>query len=88
MQGEEGSGASTPAEGVATPDLDFSDLKKKKKKKELPLDLGEDSGTSTPVANDVAGALYGEGEGEAIPQDDLNFLAGIKKKKKKNKRKK
>ena len=45
--------------------------------------MGEDSGTSTPVANDVAGALYGEGDGGAIPEDDLNFLAGIKKKKKK-----
>ena len=79
VQGEEGSGASTPAEGVATPDLDFSDLKKKKKKKEIPLDLGEDSGTSTPVAK--------EGEdGAAAPAEDLDF-SDLRKKKKSTKKK-
>lgn len=80
-QGDEGSGASTPANGTETPDLtDFSGLKKKKKKN-LALDLGEDSGASTPVAKEGEdGATPADG---AIPADDLNFLSGIKKKKKK-----
>ncbi|KAL5497841.1 SUI3 [Sanghuangporus vaninii] len=77
--GEEGSGASTPAEGIATPDLDFSDLKKKKKKKEIPLDLGEESGLSTPVAKEVE-------DGAAIPAEDLDF-SDLKKKKKSTKKK-
>lgn len=81
-QGEEGSGTSTPAEGAATPDLDFSDLKKKKKKKEIPLDLGEDSGTSTPVAKE---SKEGE-EGAAAPGEDLDF-SDLKKKKKSSKKK-
>lgn len=81
MQGEEGSGASTPLDGTATPDLDFSDLKKKKKKKAIPLDIGEDSGASTPVAKEGEG-----GAAEAAPGDDLDF-SDLKKKKKKNKNK-
>ncbi|KAI5117903.1 hypothetical protein M0805_003599 [Coniferiporia weirii] len=74
--GEEGSGVSTPVE--ATEELDFSDMKKKKKKKELPLDLVEDSGTSTPVVK--------EGEDGAAPADDLDF-SDLKKKKKSAKKK-
>ncbi|EJD01897.1 uncharacterized protein FOMMEDRAFT_141127 [Fomitiporia mediterranea MF3/22] len=76
--GTEGSGASTPAEGAATPDLDFSDLKKKKKKREIPLDLGEDSGASTPVAK--------EGDDGTAPAEDLDF-SDLKKKKKSTKKK-
>ncbi|KAH8112859.1 domain found in IF2B/IF5-domain-containing protein [Phellopilus nigrolimitatus] len=77
--GEEGSGASTPAESAQAPeDLDFSDIKKKKKKREIPADLGEDSGTSTPVAK--------EGEDGAAPAEDLDF-SDIKKKKKSAKKK-
>lgn len=71
----------------------FGDMKKKKKKKEIPLDLvgvivlsscplsissqGDDSGTSTPAA---------EGSAPAITPDDLDF-SDIKKKKKSNKKK-
>ncbi|KAG5718866.1 putative eukaryotic translation initiation factor 2 subunit beta [Termitomyces sp. T112] len=55
----------------------FGDMKKKKKKKEIPLDLGEDSGTSTPA---------GEGAAPAITADDLDF-SDIKKKKKSSKKK-
>lgn len=83
MQGEEGSGASTPADGTQTPDLDLSESKKKKKKKDLPLDLGEDSGTSTPVAKD--GAAAAEDDGAAEPAEDLDF--GELRKKKKSKKK-
>jgi len=55
----------------------FGDLKKKKKKKEIPLDLTEDnSGTSTPA---VAAAA------PAAPADDLDF-SDLKKKKKSKKK--
>ncbi|KAH9848101.1 eukaryotic translation initiation factor 2 beta [Lenzites betulinus] len=51
----------------------FGDLKKKKKKKDIPLDLVEDnSGTSTPVV--------------AAPSEDLDF-SDLKKKKKKSSKK-
>ncbi|KAF7322944.1 Translation initiation factor [Mycena chlorophos] len=53
----------------------FGDLKKKKKKKEIPLDLGDDSGASTPVP-----AADG---GEAV--EDLDF-SDLKKKKKSKKK--
>ncbi|KAI0317363.1 domain found in IF2B/IF5-domain-containing protein [Amylostereum chailletii] len=55
----------------------FGDLKKKKKKKEIPLDLGDDaSGTSTPsAAPPAAGAV-----------EDLDF-SDLKKKKKTSKKK-
>ncbi|KAG6876429.1 hypothetical protein C0993_003190 [Termitomyces sp. T159_Od127] len=55
----------------------FGDMKKKKKKKEIPLDLGDDSGASTPAA---------EGAAPAITADDLDF-SDIKKKKKSSKKK-
>ncbi|KAG6860268.1 hypothetical protein C0995_013512 [Termitomyces sp. Mi166 len=55
----------------------FGDIKKKKKKKEIPLDLGDDSGTSTPA---------GEAAAPAITADDLDF-SDIKKKKKSSKKK-
>ncbi|KAJ7774783.1 translation initiation factor [Mycena metata] len=60
----------------------FGELKKKKKKKEIPMDFGDDSGTSTPVpvaANPDAGA-----SGEAV--EDLDF-SELKKKKKSSKKK-
>ncbi|KAL1744227.1 domain found in IF2B/IF5-domain-containing protein [Schizophyllum fasciatum] len=53
----------------------FGDLKKKKKKKEIPMDFGDDSGTSTPVSAPAAGAA-----------EDLDF-SDIKKKKKSTKKK-
>ncbi|KAF5365273.1 hypothetical protein D9758_005354 [Tetrapyrgos nigripes] len=49
----------------------FGDLKKKKKKKDIPMDLGDDSGTSTPTAAPAA-------------TEDLDF-SDIKKKKKSKK---
>ncbi|KAJ8495376.1 hypothetical protein ONZ45_g12887 [Pleurotus djamor] len=52
----------------------FGDLKKKKKKKDIPMDLGEDSGTSTP--NTAAPAAT----------EDLDF-SDIKKRKKGSKKK-
>ncbi|KAG6876743.1 hypothetical protein C0992_011974 [Termitomyces sp. T32_za158] len=55
----------------------FGDMKKKKKKKDIPLDLGDNSGTSTPAA---------EGAAPAITADDLDF-SDIKKKKKSSKKK-
>ncbi|KAA1474535.1 hypothetical protein DENSPDRAFT_841135 [Dentipellis sp. KUC8613] len=52
----------------------FGDLKKKKKKKDIPMDLGEDgSGTSTPV-------------GAPAATEDLDF-SDLKKKKKSSKKK-
>ncbi|KAJ7097964.1 domain found in IF2B/IF5-domain-containing protein [Mycena belliarum] len=59
----------------------FGDLKKKKKKKEIPMDFGDDSGTSTPVpaATSDVGA-----PGEAV--EDLDF-SDLKKKKKSSKKK-
>lgn len=58
----------------------FGDLKKKKKKKEIPLDLGEDgSGTSTPTVAAPAAAV------PAI-SEDLDF-SDLKKKKKSTKKK-
>ncbi|KAG6906064.1 hypothetical protein DXG01_016066 [Tephrocybe rancida] len=58
----------------------FGDMKKKKKKKEIPMDLAEDSGTSTPVGGDAAAPA------PAIAADDLDF-SEIKKKKKSSKKK-
>jgi len=55
----------------------FGDLKKKKKKKEIPMDLGDDSGTSTPADAAPAAAAGG---------DDLDF-SDLKKKKKSGKKK-
>lgn len=60
-------------------DLDFSDLKKKKKKKEIPSDLGEE-GSSTPATKEA------NGNGEAAAGDDLDF-SDLKKKKKSTKKK-
>ncbi|KAF8625104.1 hypothetical protein AX15_005576 [Amanita polypyramis BW_CC] len=58
----------------------FGDHKKKKKKKEIPMDLGEEqSGTSTPAGGDGAAA-------PAITADALDF-SDIKKKKKSSKKK-
>ncbi|KAL0945807.1 hypothetical protein HGRIS_012093 [Hohenbuehelia grisea] len=54
----------------------FGDLKKKKKKKEIPMDFGDDSGTSTPVAVPAASGAA----------EDLDF-SDIKKKKKSSKKK-
>ncbi|TRM56962.1 eukaryotic translation initiation factor 2 beta [Schizophyllum amplum] len=51
----------------------FGDLKKKKKKKEIPMDFGDDAGTSTPAAAPAA-------------TEDLDF-SDIKKKKKSSKKK-
>ncbi|KAI9459219.1 domain found in IF2B/IF5-domain-containing protein [Lactarius psammicola] len=57
----------------------FGDLKKKKKKKEIPLELGEDgSGTSTPITNASTSA-------PGI-SEDLDF-SDLKKKKKSTKKK-
>ena len=101
MQGEEGSGASTPAEGVATPDLDFSDLKKKKKKAvaftEDPLGAEADPTTPAPDTIDnttTAGEHVDLGPSTAHEQmkaqtegeDDLKAMFGDVKKKKKNKK--
>ncbi|KAF5384217.1 hypothetical protein D9615_003454 [Tricholomella constricta] len=58
----------------------FGDMKKKKKKKEIPMDLGDDSGTSTPTV------APSEGGAPAITSDDLDF-SDIKKKKKSSKKK-
>ncbi|KAF9541012.1 hypothetical protein CPC08DRAFT_700888 [Agrocybe pediades] len=60
----------------------FGDMKKKKKKKEIPMDFGDDSGTSTP-------AVAAEGaptEAATITADDLDF-SDMKKKKKSSKKK-
>ncbi|KAF7762102.1 hypothetical protein Agabi119p4_8695 [Agaricus bisporus var. burnettii] len=57
----------------------FGDLKKKKKKKDIPLDFGDDSGTSTP---NVGAAP----EAPQITTDDLDF-SDMKKKKKSGKKK-
>jgi len=58
----------------------FGDMKKKKKKKEIPLDFGEDSGTSTPA--NVAGATSSEGP---VTAEDIDFSDMKKKKKSKKK---
>ncbi|KAJ3560391.1 hypothetical protein NP233_g10870 [Leucocoprinus birnbaumii] len=58
----------------------FGDLKKKKKKKEIPLDLGEDSGTSTPTTAAPTDAA------PQVTSDDLDF-SDMKKKKKSSKKK-
>ncbi|KAJ6496640.1 translation initiation factor [Mycena vitilis] len=60
----------------------FGDLKKKKKKKEIPMDFGDDSGTSTPVP--AAGPSEAGASGEAV--EDLDF-SDLKKKKKSSKKK-
>ncbi|KAM6501227.1 translation initiation factor [Amanita muscaria] len=58
----------------------FGDLKKKKKKKEIPMDLGEgDSGAATPAGGDST-------SGPTITADDLDF-SDMKKKKKSSKKK-
>ncbi|KAF9473624.1 hypothetical protein BDN70DRAFT_885672 [Pholiota conissans] len=61
----------------------FGDMKKKKKKKEIPMDFGEDSGTSTPITKDDAAPAA---EGPTITADDLDF-SDMKKKKKSSKKK-
>jgi len=64
----------------------FGDMKKKKKKKEIPMDFGDDSGTSTPAIQppaESAPAAATEG-GPSI--DDLDF-SDMKKKKKSTKKK-
>ncbi|KAJ7940677.1 translation initiation factor [Mycena leptocephala] len=60
----------------------FGDLKKKKKKKEIPMDFGDDSGTSTPVP--AASTPDVGASGEAV--EDLDF-SDLKKKKKSSKKK-
>ncbi|TFK32253.1 translation initiation factor [Crucibulum laeve] len=60
----------------------FGDLKKKKKKKEIPMDFGDDSGTSTPAPESSTSA---PAPSAAIP-DDLDF-SDLKKKKKSSKKK-
>ncbi|KAJ3517077.1 hypothetical protein NLJ89_g726 [Agrocybe chaxingu] len=57
----------------------FGDVKKKKKKKEIPLDFGDDSGTSTPAA--VEKASGDASQGPTITADDIDF-SDMKKKKK------
>ncbi|KAG5653185.1 hypothetical protein H0H81_001902 [Sphagnurus paluster] len=59
----------------------FGDMKKKKKKKEIPMDFGDDSGTSTPITTAPAAAADTTGAAE-----DLDF-SDIKKKKKSSKKK-
>ncbi|RDB17149.1 putative eukaryotic translation initiation factor 2 subunit beta [Hypsizygus marmoreus] len=61
----------------------FGDMKKKKKKKEIPLDFGNDSGTSTPTTTTAPPA---EAPPAIIASDDLDF-SDIKKKKKSSKKK-
>ncbi|KAJ7632579.1 domain found in IF2B/IF5-domain-containing protein [Roridomyces roridus] len=76
-----GEGETKPAEEEDVKAM-FGDLKKKKKKKEIPMDFGDDSGTSTPIAAAPApdvGALS-----EAV--EDLDF-SDLKKKKKTSKKK-
>jgi len=58
----------------------FGDVKKKKKKKEIPMDLADDSGTSTPTAAATEAAA------PTIAPEDLDF-SDIKKKKKSTKKK-
>jgi len=60
----------------------FGDLKKKKKKKEIPMDFGDDSGTSTPTSGS-SGAVAAE---VPIATEDLDF-SDMKKKKKSVKKK-
>ncbi|KIJ91226.1 hypothetical protein K443DRAFT_504273 [Laccaria amethystina LaAM-08-1] len=60
----------------------FGDIKKKKKKKEIPMDFGEDSGTSTPATT----AEPTTTAAATITPDDLDF-SDIKKKKKSTKKK-
>ncbi|CAA7263271.1 unnamed protein product [Cyclocybe aegerita] len=62
----------------------FGDVKKKKKKKEIPLDFGEDSGTSTPAATEKAS--NDASQGPTITADDIDF-SDMKKKKKSGKKK-
>ncbi|KAK7014897.1 translation initiation factor [Favolaschia claudopus] len=60
----------------------FGDLKKKKKKK-VPMDLGEDSGSSTPVAAGASTPDVGAAAGEAVEDTDFSDLKKKKKSKKK-----
>ncbi|KIM41308.1 hypothetical protein M413DRAFT_445340 [Hebeloma cylindrosporum] len=62
----------------------FGDMKKKKKKKEIPMDFGDDSGTSTPVK--VAEENAPAADGPTITADDIDF-SDMKKKKKSSKKK-
>ncbi|KAF8802029.1 translation initiation factor [Phlegmacium glaucopus] len=65
----------------------FGDMKKKKKKKEIPMDFGDDSGTSTPAIPVVAESAPAVAtEGPTITADDLDF-SDMKKKKKSSKKK-
>jgi len=64
----------------------FGDLKKKKKKKEIPMDFGDDSGTSTPAIQAPAESAPATTEGPTITADDLDF-SDMKKKKKSSKKK-
>jgi len=59
----------------------FGDVKKKRKKKEIPMDFGDDSGTSTPAKKDDAEPV----EAAAITADDLDFSSMKKKKSSKKK---
>jgi len=64
----------------------FGDMKKKKKKKEIPMDFGDDSGTSTPVTTGAANGDAAPIEAATITADDLDF-SDMKKKKKSSKKK-
>ncbi|KAJ7273671.1 translation initiation factor [Mycena haematopus] len=80
-QNGEGEAAAKPAEEDDLKAM-FGDLKKKKKKKEIPMDFGDDSGTSTPVPAGTSTPDAGA-SGEAI--EDLDF-SDLKKKKKSKKK--
>ncbi|KJA17786.1 hypothetical protein HYPSUDRAFT_70421 [Hypholoma sublateritium FD-334 SS-4] len=75
--------AQAPAVASEPDDLNamFGDLKKKKKKK-IPMDFGDDSGTSTPLTKEDAAPA----EAAPITADDLDF-SDMKKKKKSTKKK-
>lgn len=62
----------------------FGDIKKKKKKKEIPMDFGDDSGTSTPAA--TTEPTPSAAATATITPDDLDF-SDLKKKKKSTKKK-
>ena len=86
---DEATPTETPAEGG---DMDFSDIKKKKKKKELPMDLVRRHShgryapsltyESLPVPCACALCSLKQGEGEA-PAEGADEFADLKKKKKK-----
>ncbi|KDR76980.1 hypothetical protein GALMADRAFT_246142 [Galerina marginata CBS 339.88] len=64
----------------------FGDMKKKKKKKEIPMDFGDDSGTSTPITTAATNGDAAPTEAATITADDLDF-SDMKKKKKSSKKK-